>query len=241
MRNKYKLGFTLAEVLITLGVIGVVSAITMPTVIKHYKVKQTVTQLKKDYSMISNAILMAKNEHDGLENWGLTGRNSESSTAFANKVKPYFKIVKDCGTGSGKECVPNGYMKYLNGGNNPNPLGRFSSDYFYKIKIANGSTIIFQAKSDCTSDTLACGTIYVDINGTKPPFTFGKDIFYFAVYKNGQVIPSGKGIDPNGEATSRCNPKANGRACAAWVIFNENMDYLDCADELSWNGKTSCK
>ena len=152
-----------------------------------------------------------------------------------------FKIVKDCGTGSGKECVTQGYMKYLNGSNNPNPVGRFSSEYFYKIKIANGSTIIFYTNSNRTSDTEACGAIIVDINGPKPTFTYGKDLFSFAVYKIGQVIPSGKGIDPNGEATSRCNPKANGRACAAWVIFNENMDYLDCADELSWNGKTSCK
>ena len=235
-------GFTLAEVLITLGVIGVVAAITMPTVIKHYKVKQTVTQLKKDYSMISNAILMARNEYDGLENWGFHSDHSKVGViAFAEKVKPYFKIVKDCGTGSGKECVTQDYVKYLNGGNNPNPLGRYTSDYFYKIKIANGSTIIFYTNSDCTSDTKSCGLVIVDINGTKPPFTYGKDIFSFAVYKNGQVIPSGKGIDPNGEKTSRCNPAAGGIACAAWVIFNENMDYLDCADELSWNGKTSCK
>lgn len=34
--------------------------------------------------------------------------------------------------------------------------------------------------------------------------------------------------------------KLNGYGCAAWVIYNENMDYLHCND-LSWDGKKKCK
>lgn len=237
-----KRGFTLAEILITLGVIGVVAAVTMPTVIKNYKVKQTVTQLKKDYSMISNAILMAKNEHDGLENWGLTGENQASSITFAEKVKPYFKIVKDCGTGLGEECVIQDYFYRLSGSKGSSNDYKFSSNIYYKIKIANGSSIIFRPKSSCApGSTSACGEIYVDTNGKHAPNTLGKDIFYFMVNQNGQVIPAYKGEDPNGTSSNRCSTKASGWSCTAWVIFNENMDYLYCADELSWNGKTSCK
>ena len=47
-----KSGFTLAEVLITLGVIGVVAAMTMPSLVAHYKEKQTVVALKKFYSIL---------------------------------------------------------------------------------------------------------------------------------------------------------------------------------------------
>lgn len=47
-------GFTLAEVLITLGVIGVVAAMTLPTVIANYQKKVLVTQLKKEVSVIEN-------------------------------------------------------------------------------------------------------------------------------------------------------------------------------------------
>ena len=45
-----KKGFTLAEVLITFGIIGVVAAITMPMLITHYQKQATVNQLKKAYS-----------------------------------------------------------------------------------------------------------------------------------------------------------------------------------------------
>ena len=47
--NNKKFAFTLAEVLITLGIIGVVAAMTMPSLIANYKKKQAVTQLKATY------------------------------------------------------------------------------------------------------------------------------------------------------------------------------------------------
>ena len=50
-----KLGFTLAEILITLGIIGVVAAVTIPMLISNYKKRSTETQLKKAYSLLVNA------------------------------------------------------------------------------------------------------------------------------------------------------------------------------------------
>ncbi len=50
-------GFTLAEVLITLGIIGVVAALTMPSVINNYKEKETIAKLKKTYSVLSQAYI----------------------------------------------------------------------------------------------------------------------------------------------------------------------------------------
>ena len=44
-------GFTLAEVLITLGIIGVVSALTMPALVANYKKQEAVSKLKKSYTM----------------------------------------------------------------------------------------------------------------------------------------------------------------------------------------------
>ncbi len=49
-----KKGFTLAEILITLAIIGVVAVLTIPTVVRNYQKTQTVTQLKKVYSALSN-------------------------------------------------------------------------------------------------------------------------------------------------------------------------------------------
>ena len=53
MEEPMKKAFTLAEVLITLGIIGIVAAMTLPTLIGKYQKKQTVTQLKKSYTEIS--------------------------------------------------------------------------------------------------------------------------------------------------------------------------------------------
>lgn len=62
-------GFTLAEVLITLGIIGVVAAITIPSLISNYQKKSTVTQLKKTYATISNAIRLSEDENGELSGW----------------------------------------------------------------------------------------------------------------------------------------------------------------------------
>ena len=55
--HKNKVAFTLAEVLITLGIIGVVAAITLPTLIANYKNKVLLNQAKNSYSIISNAMI----------------------------------------------------------------------------------------------------------------------------------------------------------------------------------------
>ena len=52
-----KRGFTLAEVLITLGIIGVVAAMTLPALVGNYKKAQTISQLKKVYSTLSQSLL----------------------------------------------------------------------------------------------------------------------------------------------------------------------------------------
>lgn len=61
MRNTIK-AFTLAEVLITLGIIGVVAAMTLPTLINSYKKQQTVTHLQKVYTSLNQALRLARSE-----------------------------------------------------------------------------------------------------------------------------------------------------------------------------------
>ena len=56
----YKKAFTLAEVLITLGIIGVVAAMTLPSLIQRNNNKVVETRLKKFYSAINQAIMMAE-------------------------------------------------------------------------------------------------------------------------------------------------------------------------------------
>jgi len=87
-----------------------------------------------------------------------------------------------------------------------------------------------------------CGNIKVDINGKKGDYAFGKDVFIFDITPKG-IISTGTQLEKVFPFEEFCNKSktsyANGRSCAAWVIYNENMDYLHC-DDLSWNSKTKC-
>lgn len=64
-----KKGFTLAEVLITLGIIGIVAAMTLPTVINDSTERETVAKVKKFYSVMNQALLMAISKHGYVDEW----------------------------------------------------------------------------------------------------------------------------------------------------------------------------
>ncbi|MBP7211767.1 hypothetical protein KBA27_02935, partial [bacterium] len=120
-----------------------------------------------------------------------------------------------------------------------------------KIILSDGVMIYFATlDANCSmylgSGSLANGCAFadVDINGNKKPNIGGKDIFSFWITKNGFVpygTPKQKANDSASDPVSfaRCEQDHGGRGCAAWVIYNENMDYLHC-DGLSWTGKTKC-
>ena len=57
-----KFGFTLAEVLITLAIIGIVAALTIPTVVANYNKHAQYTAFMKMYNTLSNAFSLASAE-----------------------------------------------------------------------------------------------------------------------------------------------------------------------------------
>ena len=98
-----KKGFTLAEVLITIGIIGVVAALTLPPLIQDYREQATVTRVKKFYSVFSQAYAMAVQENGTIDNWGLKdtemyedddGNSLHSEESFEEYDK--FLVENDC-------------------------------------------------------------------------------------------------------------------------------------------------
>lgn len=98
-----KQAFTLAEVLITLGVIGVVAAMTLPTLMNIYRQKVVETGAKKAYTTFSQAMQMAIAEHGPSQYWSqnLSASSSKENTyLFAEKyVIPYIKGAELCSIG----------------------------------------------------------------------------------------------------------------------------------------------
>ena len=92
--EKFK-AFTLAEVLVTLGIIGVVSPMTVPTLMQNYQRQSYVTQLHKVYNEFGQAAERYKADNNlvSIREGRIIG-NADELNAF---LKRYFKVVKDCG------------------------------------------------------------------------------------------------------------------------------------------------
>lgn len=88
-----KQAFTLAEVLITLGIIGVVAALTIPTLIGNYQKKEVATRLQKMYNTIQNAISMAEEENGPSEFWIFEDSN-QSIEFYNNNIRSKMNCIK---------------------------------------------------------------------------------------------------------------------------------------------------
>ena len=229
-----KAAFTLAEVLITLGIIGVVAAMTMPSLIQNYQEKATVTKLKKCYSLVSQAYVSILNDEGGSDTL-----QAGDDLEMMEKFGKYLKYQKTCGRNKG--CFPNVTYKSVTG----NGYNKWEDDTTDRSRaiLTDGTLIMFNKNAMWGNEgNYLYAQIYVDINGFKGPNQLGRDFFYFYISPE-KIVPAGaKALEEKNEDqkfTKNCIQQ-NGYACAAWVIYNENMDYLHCKD-LSWDGKHSCK
>ena len=212
-----KNAFTLAEVLITLSIIGIVAALTIPGLVKQYKDKEVVTKLRSTFNTLTNAIRLAEVENGPVSSWGINGLTEKTSLLVAEKLKPHLKIAEDCGIDdSTGRCIYNDRYKKLNGSQQENYA---ASDIYhaYKILVPNGAAIFWHGSGN---------EVYfmIDINGNKKPNTWGKDLFSFHINSNGVLVQSGA---PNDNPGYTCNDTSdNGYGCTYHVLNEGNMDYL---------------
>lgn len=211
---------------------------TLPTVIAKYKEKATVSQLKKVYSVLSQAYSMAVLEYGSPETWGMGGMYDEDShIIMAKKLSKHMKLLYSCIDSDSRKCRN---LTYESNISRPVVL---SDGTFVSFRVWSGNCDFgFSGKFDC-------GSIFVDLNGKKLPNKRGEDSFQFYVTKTG-ILPYGL-KDSELTFEKGCNRTvanpypdySNGNnmyTCTGWVIYNENMDYLHC-DDLSWDGKKKCK
>lgn len=173
-----KAAFTLAEVLITLAIIGIVAALTMPTILAKYRKNVALTKLKKAYSEISQAFEMAQIDYGSCEYWDYgTAFDGQSAVNFMNKyLVPYLNVAKNCGTDKG--CW-NGDAYSLSGIKN-GTYGDRSTDTA-KIIVNSGYTI-----------GITSGGYYVNVqinlNGPRgaEKAIMGKDLFFGTFVSNNE-------------------------------------------------------
>lgn len=181
--------FTLAEVLLTLVIIGVIAALTIPAVITKMTKDQYVTALRKAFNTLKQVEREAIREHGEMANWDWAGGDSE--TVFKRYFKSHFDILRDCGLhrhhNSADTCFAKTYVMEIDR----------SSGHVYTIPEVYGVV---------TSDGIAyglnlwgsynpaiphMGVFYVDINGAKGPNHYDRDLFVFDIFWNSGIKPSG--------------------------------------------------
>lgn len=165
-------GFTLAEALITLGIIGIVAALTIPQLMTNYKKKETANAVKKAYSEFSQVLKLAEVNNGEMAYWDYPADSSieENQKFIENYIIKYYKGVTR-----------------LENGKNPDGWNGVISKTAINFVSANGT--IFSMKATGNDKRLV---LLIDTNGFKRPNKMGTDMFYFEVYgKNGKLIPFG--------------------------------------------------
>ena len=230
--NSRKIAFTLAEVLITLGIIGIVAALTIPSVIEGYKEKETVAKLKKVYSVLSQSYELYMQETGEPFKWSADSSiydrgEDEQYVEFFNILKKQYKKVKECHN-EFVGCYSRGYYKTLLGNDYTYGYGERAGKGKLSLVTPDGVTIGFGWDGVWQQDK-----ILVDLNGPKKPNRGGYDAFAFSI-KDDKIIPFLK-IDSENLINNLCDLKnddkvqaMNGWGCTGWVITRENLDYQKC-------------
>lgn len=197
-----KSGFTLAEVLITLGIIGVVSALTIPTLVKRNTNETHVQQLKKFYATLSQAVdtAMAENSTNTLKETMLgvpeSASAAQSKAAVNSFLNEYFKVAVDCDS-TPTPCFADSY-KRLDGEDfvlaNAKSTYIVSGDAGKCVSLADGTAVcLWSAIKPTYSIWYGSGNyhdmtqLHVDVNGAKGPNILGRDLFALELYSDGKI------------------------------------------------------
>ena len=221
-KNKFNINnhkaFTLAEVLITLGIIGVVAAMTIPNLISNYRKKQIEVQAKVTYSTIQQALRFSSYDDIGYSEVA-DGSNQEMINWFNDFLGQHLKVEQFC-VNKSPGCWHQVYN--LNGGKWGDENGTGSN--ILGFVTSKGARFIIDGynASDIRNqfgvDMDTAGLVFIfDANGATKPNTLGKDVFILVWTENG-LVPAGHN-KTKAQIEQNCKT-GNGRWCLREIIDN---------------------
>lgn len=182
-RSQAGKGFTLAEVLITLGIIGIVAAMTIPTLMNKTNDAELKTAAKKAFSVANQAYLMAANENGGSLGLYKASMNTQALVKF-NALKSQLKVTNECaynGHSQGK-CWPRAGVGLKNYSVTGDTMVSNDGSQFMNVSFATADGMYWFIYT--YDDTTGTDDICIDINGEKGPNDWGKDAFCFIMDEN---------------------------------------------------------
>ena len=219
--KKRKAAFTLAEVLITLGIIGVVAAMTLPGLMGRYREVVMVNKLKRAYAEIVNAMDMERARLGGSDYEALFETNMSAAEQFDGILR-HLQVVERCASNDSKGC--GGIYKIkpkkrTNDGSGNVALGSVGGEravlsdgtlIWFGKRNSNGGCVTTYIKHEVdadgnyvldssgnpittTYDSPHCAEIFFDLDGSNGQNQFGYDCFSFGVKKQFADQHSGYG------------------------------------------------
>lgn len=253
VRHKKEQAFTLAETLITLGIIGVVAALVIPPLVTEYQKNVTVEGYKKAYSTLQNAVKLSTVDNGAVESWDFpsTALNTTQAITFFNKyLKPYLSISSSCETAT-KGCWSK--TQAING--NDSVLTGLTHSYIIKYILTDGADLSILNYGQGSNKGVQ--EIFVDINGFKPPNIMGKDVFGFilaqksgsynagdgnliANISSGGIYPDGYNIESQGDYATSYSFRGCGKDvtkhdyAGVWCGYKIIQDGYQIKDDYPW-------
>lgn len=211
-----KFGFTLAEVLLALGIIGVVASLTAPTFVSNIRNTTNAARLSATVSTLENAFttMIAKEDvdtEDLIFDTDAWREHRVNRSAFAGDLGNYLTLAGFRNNSNAIAYYGNNngpYIMNANGSKNSTVnelLSDTMSDAEHLFELKNGAAIFLRAdrNGNPSENTITniknaggslynlAGTIFIDVNGTSAPNTLGRDIFAFYLGHNGKLYPAG--------------------------------------------------
>ena len=239
---KSRRAFTLSEVLITLGIIGVVAAITLPTLVAKYQEFVFRTKWKSEYSKIANAFIMTRNEFEIPDSGEMFSSKEELHSILRemrSKLNVKTKIyTKECGNGA--DCsYGGGYLdtyKTLRGTKmNPNTFGGYydtlTRSWNTIWETTDGATVYFRPNDFYNMFVIY---VFVDVNGVNStPNVLGKDFFTMVLTPKGACPIGGNcGYRPQYFRNSCTNSQEVYATSYTGMHHNAPMSGIGCSAEM---------
>lgn len=245
-------GFTLAEVLITLGIIGVIAALTIPSLVRNIQDIQYKNQWRNTFTELSEAYKQMITDNQFQIGGLCTGNgNPGDDNCFKDELKKYIKVANSCnetGASGPNTCLSSMPVRWLSGsldpdpgGNSPGPLNGSGAG----IIMVNGAMLSiswggFDHGPCITPPTTpkvnywdppfipycSFGDIEIDTNGSAAPNQVGKDVFFIKLSDTG-IIPLGQA----GDSSDSWRDGPGGSACDL-TVDSEAYGYTCASDYL---------
>lgn len=212
-----KKAFTLTEVLVTLSIIGLVAALTVPVVISSTHKTVNAEGCKKAFVVLSDAMEIARMEQP-FEQWSMTDADT---TANYNRIKRHLNIIKECVNKAGCWTPSVSNLNKSGAATNFAPEGYGTPAISFKT--ADGMNVAFDVHGESFNvnrKSTQSILFAVDVNSNNPPNRLGDDVFVFVLGDNG-LVPAGIDAIGNGD----CTRAGAGRDCAARVIREGAINY----------------